>query len=195
MGQNPRSLGLRGHKHTNFEASLQSLDENQLLTLIEKSDKPAFLLVLDGVQDPHNLGACLRTADAAGIQAVIAPKDRSVGLTETVRRIACGGAERVPFAHVTNLARIMKQLKERNIWIIGADAEATEDLFSADLSGPIALVLGSEGEGIRRLTRESCDRIVKIPMIGKVESLNVSVAAGVCLFEAVRQRRFPSIAK
>ena len=191
MGQNPRSLGVRGHKHTNFEAVLQSLDENQLLTLVDRLEKPAFLLILDGVQDPHNLGACIRTADAAGVHAVIAPKDRSVGLTETVRRIACGGAERVPFAHVTNLARVMKQLQEKNIWIIGADAEANEDLFSADLSGPIALVLGSEGEGLRRLTRESCDRVVKIPMNGTVESLNVSVAAGICLFEAVRQRRSP----
>jgi 23S rRNA (guanosine2251-2'-O)-methyltransferase len=189
MGQNPRSLGLRGHRHTNFEATTQSINEDQLLTLLDKADKLAFLLVLDGVQDPHNLGACLRTADAAGVQAVIAPKDRSVGVTDTVRRIACGGAERVPFAHVTNLARLLKQLQERNIWIVGTDASAEEDLFSADLSGPIAIVLGSEGEGLRRLTRESCDRLVRIPMNGAAESLNVSVAAGVSLFETVRQRR------
>ncbi|MFZ1684482.1 MAG: 23S rRNA (guanosine(2251)-2'-O)-methyltransferase RlmB, partial [Candidatus Zixiibacteriota bacterium] len=167
------------------------LDENQILELIDRLDHQPLLLILDTVQDPHNLGACLRTADAVGVDAVIAPKDRSVGLTDTVSRVACGGAERVPFAQVTNLARLIEHLKKKNIWVIGTDADvaASEDIYTADLSGPIALVMGSEGEGLRRLTRESCDRIVRIPMKGSVESLNVSVAAGICLFEIARRRR------
>lgn len=188
MGQNPRSRGFRSHSHSNLEADLRALDDDALLTLVEKLTEPALLVVLDEVQDPHNLGACLRTAHAAGVHAVIAPKDRSVGLTDTVSRISCGGAEHVPFAHVTNLSRILKQLQGRNIWLIGTDSHASESLFSVDLTGPTAIVLGSEGEGLRRLTRENCDRLVKIPMRGSAESLNVSVAAGVCLFEAVRQR-------
>jgi 23S rRNA (guanosine2251-2'-O)-methyltransferase len=188
MGKNPRSLGRRTHSHSDFQAVVPGLDENRLLELIDKLDHPPLLLILDTVQDPHNLGACLRTADAVGVDAVIAPKDRSVGLTDTVRRVACGGAERVPFSQVTNLARLIKQLQEKNIWIIGTDSEASDDIYKADLTGPVALVMGSEGEGLRRLTKESCDKVVRIPMKGSVESLNVSVAAAVCLFEIVRRR-------
>jgi 23S rRNA (guanosine2251-2'-O)-methyltransferase len=191
MGKNPRSLGRRTHSHSDFQSAIPGLDENQILELIDRLDHQPLLLILDTVQDPHNLGACLRTADAVGVDAVIAPKDRSVGLTDTVSRVACGGAERVPFAQVTNLARLIEHLKKKNIWVIGTDADvaASEDIYTADLSGPIALVMGSEGEGLRRLTRESCDRIVRIPMKGSVESLNVSVAAGICLFEIARRRR------
>lgn len=150
--------------------------------------EPPFLLVLDGVQDPHNLGACLRTADAFGAQAVIVPKDRAAGVNATVAKVASGAADTVPVISVTNLARTLRALKERGVWIVGADADATENIFSADLSGPIAWVLGAEGGGLRRLTRELCDRIVGIPITGMVGSLNVSVAAGVCLF-ATRQQR------
>jgi 23S rRNA (guanosine2251-2'-O)-methyltransferase len=147
------------------------------------------LLVLDGVTDPHNLGACLRVANAAGANAVIAPKDRAAGITPTVSKVASGAAEATPYLMVTNLARTLGELKERNIWIIGADERAEKTLFEADLPDSIAWVLGAEGEGMRRLTRETCDVLVKIPMAGEVESLNVSVSAGVCLFESVRRRR------
>jgi 23S rRNA (guanosine2251-2'-O)-methyltransferase len=147
------------------------------------------LLVLDGVQDPHNLGACLRSADAAGVDAVIVPKDKAAGLTPVVRKVACGAAENVPFFQVTNLARTLRDLQERGIWLIGAAGEAESSLYQADLRGPLALVMGAEEQGMRRLTREHCDVLVNIPMAGSVESLNVSVATGICLFEAVRQRR------
>ena len=147
------------------------------------------LLVLDGVQDPHNLGACLRTADAAGVDAVIVPRDKAVGLTPVVHKVACGAAESMPFFQVTNLARTLRQLQQRGIWVIGADERGDSGLYATDLSGPLALVLGAEGKGLRRLTREHCDRIISIPMAGHVSSLNVSVAAGVCLFEIVRQRQ------
>jgi 23S rRNA (guanosine2251-2'-O)-methyltransferase len=146
------------------------------------------LLVLDGVTDPHNLGACLRVADAAGAHAVIAPKDRSVGLNATVMKVASGAGETVPYITVTNLARTLRELKDRNIWIIGADEGGERTLYQSKLDGALAWVLGAEGEGLRRLTRETCDEIVHIPMMGSVESLNVSVASGVCLFEARRQR-------
>jgi 23S rRNA (guanosine2251-2'-O)-methyltransferase len=149
---------------------------------------PALLLVLDGVQDPHNLGACLRVADAAGAHAVVAPKDRAVGLTATAIKVACGAAETVPYVTVTNLARALREIRERGVCTVGADVEAAEDIYAADLKGPLALVLGAEGAGLRRLTRETCDSLVSIPMHGSVASLNVSVAAGVCLFEARRQR-------
>ena len=149
------------------------------------------LLILDGVQDPHNLGACLRTADAAGVSAVIAPRDRAVGLTPTVRKVACGAAEAIPFIQVTNIARTLRELKDRGIWLVGADGAAEMDIFSAGLRGPLGLVMGAEGEGLRRLTREHCDFLVRIPMAGTLESLNVSVATGICLFEAVRQRQMP----
>ncbi len=146
------------------------------------------LLVLDGVTDPHNLGACLRSADAAGVDAVIVPRDRSAGLTPVVRKVASGAAESVPLYVVTNLARTLDELKQAGVWLVGAAGEAAQSLYEVDLAGPIALLLGAEGRGLRRLTRERCDFLVKIPMAGAVESLNVSVAAGVCLFEARRQR-------
>jgi 23S rRNA (guanosine2251-2'-O)-methyltransferase len=146
------------------------------------------VLALDGVQDPQNLGACLRTAEAAGVTAVIIPRDRAAGLTPAVRKVAAGSAERVPVVAVTNLARTLEKLQSLGYWVTGLAGEATESLYQADLCGPVVLVLGSEGQGLRRLTRERCDRLVRIPMHGKVESLNVSVAAAVCLYEAVRQR-------
>lgn len=147
------------------------------------------LLLLDAVQDPHNLGACLRTADAVGVHAVIAPKDRSAGLTPVVSKVASGAAERVPFIQVTNLVRAMERLKERGIWLVGTAGEAESELYDRDLTGPLGLIMGGEGEGLRRLTRERCDALVRLPMLGRVESLNVSVAAGICLYEALRQRR------
>jgi len=163
--------------------------ETQLEEALEASVGPPLLLVLDGVQDPHNLGACLRSADAAGACAVIVPRDRAAGLTPVVRKVAAGAAETVPLVSVVNLARTLRDLKSRGIWLVGTDDTASSPLFVADLAGPLALVMGSEGEGMRRLTRECCDQLVSIPMAGTVESLNVSVAAGVALFEAVRQRR------
>ena len=163
--------------------------ETQLEEALEASVGPPLLLVLDGVQDPHNLGACLRSADAAGACAVIVPRDRAAGLTPVVRKVAAGAAETVPLVSVVNLARTLRDLKDRGIWLVGTDDTASSALYEADLAGPLALVMGSEGEGMRRLTRECCDQLVSIPMAGTVESLNVSVAAGVALFEAVRQRR------
>ncbi len=164
------------------------LKENDLPTLLAHLTEPPFLLILDGVQDPHNLGACLRTADAAGVHAVIAPKDRSVGVTPTVRKVASGAAERVPFIAVTNLVRTMEWLKEQGVWLYGATEEAEESLHRAKLIGPIAIVMGAEGAGLRHLTKTHCDVLVHIPMLGSVASLNVSVATGVVLFETVRQR-------
>jgi 23S rRNA (guanosine2251-2'-O)-methyltransferase len=144
--------------------------------------------VLDGVQDPHNLGACLRTADAVGVQAVIIPRDKSAGLTASVCKVASGAAETVPLIQVTNLARTLKWLKNEGVWLIGTAGEAEQTLYQVDLSGPLAIVMGGEGKGLRRLTREQCDNLVRLPMSGRVESLNVSVATGVTLYEAVRQR-------
>lgn len=155
--------------------------------VLDTLEEPAFLLVLDGITDPRNLGACLRVADAAGVHAVIAPKDRAVGLTDVVAKTACGAAETVPYVMVTNLARTLRELQERDIWVIGTAGEAESDLYAAEWPKATAWVLGAEGEGMRRLTRENCDQLVKIPMHGTVESLNVSVAAGVCLFEARRR--------
>lgn len=157
--------------------------------LLEDLDQPPLLLVLDGVQDPHNLGACLRVADATGVHAIIVPKDRAVGLNPTVHKVASGAAESVPLIAVTNLARTINQLKDKGVWVAGAADSAAQSLFEARLTGPLAIVLGAEGEGMRRLTRESCDLLISIPMLGQVESLNVSVAAGVCLYEALRQRQ------
>jgi len=162
--------------------------ETQLEEALESAAGAPLLLVLDGVQDPHNLGACLRSADAAGVAAVIVPRDRAAGMTPVVRKVAAGAAETVPLVAVVNLARTLRQLKERGIWLVGTDDTADKALYEADLKGPLALVMGSEGEGLRRLTRECCDLLVSIPMAGAVESLNVSVATGVVLFEAVRQR-------
>ena len=150
--------------------------------------EPPFFLVLDGVEDPHNLGACLRVADAMGVHAVIAPKDRAVGLNATVRKVASGAAETIPFIAVTNLARTLRELKEAGVFVIGTTMDAPNTLFNTKLEGPIALVLGSEGDGIRRLTAETCDALVTIPMFGSVQSLNVSVASGMCLYEVRRQR-------
>lgn len=164
------------------------LGEGALDDLLDSTSTPPLLLVLDGVQDPHNLGACMRTADAAGVAAVIVPKDRAAGLSATVRKVASGAAEAVPLIQVTNLARTLRWLKEREIWIVGTDDQADHSLYGAKLTGPLAVVLGAEGTGLRRLTRENCDALVSIPMRGVVESLNVSVAAGVLLYEAVRQR-------
>lgn len=163
-------------------------DLKQWLQSVEGRDKPPFLLVLDGITDPHNLGAVLRTADAAGIDGVIVPKDRSAKLNGTARKVACGAAEVMPLYVVTNLARSLKTLQDNNVWIIGTAGEATADVFEMKFSGPLAIVMGAEGTGMRRLTREHCDELVKIPMAGSVSSLNVSVATGVILYEAVRQR-------
>ena len=162
--------------------------EQDLPGLLEDLDAPPFLLILDGVQDPHNLGACLRTADAAGVHAVIAPKDNAAGLTPTVCKVASGAAETMPYVQVTNLARTMDQLKEQGVWLTGTAGDAPADLYQVDLKGPLGLVMGAEGSGLRRLTRERCDYLVRLPMLGQVESLNVSVAAGICLYEALRQR-------
>ncbi|WP_461519495.1 23S rRNA (guanosine(2251)-2'-O)-methyltransferase RlmB [Porticoccus sp.] len=163
-------------------------DEHFLVGLLEQLSVPPFLLVLDGVTDPHNLGACLRSADAAGVQAVIVPKDNSVGLTPTVQKVASGAAETVPLVVVTNLARTLKQLQDRGLWVVGTAGEAEQLVYEVDLKGPLVMVMGAEEKGLRRLTREHCDSLVKLPMAGAVSSLNVSVAAGICLFEAVRQR-------
>ena len=182
--------GLTGNsRHQGVAARvLAAKPRHDLDDVVENISGPALLLVLDGVQDPHNLGACLRVADAFGVHAVIAPKDRAVGITPVVSKVASGAAETVPYIAVTNLARALRELKERGIWIIGADEAATTNLYDAKLSGALAWVFGAEGEGMRRLTREHCDELVRIPMAGSVESLNVSVASGVCLGETVRQR-------
>ncbi len=159
-----------------------------LAELLEGLGEPALLLILDGVTDPHNLGACLRTADAFGAHAVLAPKDRAASLNATAIKVASGAADNVPFIAVTNLARTLRELKAREVFIVGADQQGATSVTAADLVGPLALVLGAEGTGLRRLTREHCDMLVRIPMYGRVESLNVSVAAGVCLYEVRRQR-------
>lgn len=164
--------------------------ETDLENLLSSLTTPPFLLVLDEVQDPHNLGACLRTADAAGVHAVIIPKNRSCSLTATVRKVASGAAETMPVIQVTNLARTLRGLQEQGVWLVGAVAEAEKGLFETKLAGAIALVIGAEGTGLRRLTQETCDQLVKIPMLGSVESLNVSVATGICLYEIVRQRLY-----
>ncbi len=178
----------RANKHASPVADIKFLDEGDLAGVIEGHPNP-LVLVLDCVQDPHNFGACLRTADAAGVCLVVVPKDKSAPVTDTVRRVACGGAEHVPIARVTNLARAMDKLKELGVWLVGTADEATQSIYQADLKGPIGIVMGAEGEGLRRLTGERCDFLVRIPMGGSVECLNVSVATGVCLFEAVRQRQ------
>jgi 23S rRNA (guanosine2251-2'-O)-methyltransferase len=165
------------------------LDENGLVDLLTAARTPPLVLVLDGVSDPHNLGACLRTADAAGATAVVAPRDRAAGLTPAVRKVAAGAAETIAFAQVTNLARSLRDMKQAGLWIAGTAADGEQDLYACDLSGPLAVVMGSEGRGLRRLTRDSCDFAVRLPMNGTVASLNVSVAAGIALFEALRQRR------
>jgi 23S rRNA (guanosine2251-2'-O)-methyltransferase len=165
------------------------LDEDDLLAIVAGEAVP-FVLMLDCVQDPHNLGAILRTADAAGVHAVVAPKDKAVGITETVRRVSVGAADHVPFAQVTNLARTMEKLKAAGLWLVGTSDHATaQSIYDLDLKGPLCLVMGAEEKGLRRLTAENCDFLASIPMAGKVGCLNVSVATGVCVFEALRQRR------
>lgn len=167
----------------------KSYHDNDLPALCEKAGRNACFLVLDNVTDPHNLGACLRTADAAGVTAVIVPKDKSAKITSTVSKVASGAAETMPLVVVTNLARALRSLQELGVWVLGTAGEATDSLYQADFSGPVALVMGAEGSGMRRLTREHCDQLIAIPLVGSVSSLNVSVAAGVCLFEMVRQRQ------
>ena len=162
--------------------------ENELPALIESAGQDALFLVLDGVTDPHNLGACLRSAEAAGVSAVIVPKDKAVGITPTVRRASAGAADRVPFFAATNLARTLKVLKDAGVWLTGLAGDGKQSLYQCDFKGPVGVVIGSEGEGMRRLTREACDFVASIPMRGSVESLNVSVATGVVLFEVLRQR-------
>ena len=180
-------VGTRRHQGVVGKAGELSLARN-LDELLDAIVGPPLLLILDGITDPHNLGACLRVADGAGAHAVIAPKDRAVGLNATAAKVASGAAETVPYITVTNLARTLRELKEREIWLIGTDEDSEKGLYEADLSMPAAIVMGSEGEGMRRLTRETCDVLVNVPMFGSVESLNVSVASGVCLYEVRRQR-------
>ena len=179
----------KGGRHQGVAAFVEDVElAGSLNEVLDDLAEPVFLLILDGVQDPHNLGACLRVADAMGVHAIVAPKDRATGLTPTVHKVASGAAESVPFISVTNLARTLRELKEKGIWLVGMAGGEGRSLFEAKLAGPLALVLGSEDEGMRRLTRETCDELISIPMLGEVESLNVSVAAGICLYEARRQR-------
>lgn len=180
---------LPGARHQGVVARVEGVQRAlHLDDVLDTLEEPAFLLVLDGITDPRNLGACLRVADGAGVHAVIAPKDRAVGLTDVAIKTACGAAESVPYITVTNLARTLRELKEREIWVVGTAGEAETSLYQAEWPVATAWVLGAEGEGMRRLTRENCDQLIHIPMLGTVESLNVSVATGVCLFEARRRR-------
>lgn len=205
LSERARELGLRPHardkaaldrmtgggRHQGVVARYQAparRDEAELPGVVAEAGHQALVLVLDGITDPHNLGACLRSAEAAGVTAVVIPRNRAVGITPTVRRASAGAADRVPLYQVTNLARTLKALKDAGLWLVGLADAAAEPLYRTDLSGPVALVLGSEGAGLRRLTREACDYSASIPMRGAVESLNVSVAAGIALFEALRQR-------
>jgi 23S rRNA (guanosine2251-2'-O)-methyltransferase len=184
----------KGEQHQGVVARVllgKQFNDDDLLDLVKNAEKnsvPPFFLILDGVTDPHNLGACLRNADAAGVQAIIVPKDNAARLTGTVRKVAVGAAETVPLVQVTNLARTMKNLQKMGIWIIGTAGETQTCLYDVKVTGPMALVMGAEGKGMRRLTREHCDQLVKLPMAGSISSLNVSVATGICLFEIVRQR-------
>ena len=205
LGERARELGVKPHardraaldrmtggaRHQGVVARYNApaaLPESALAGLVEKAGRDALVLVLDGVTDPHNFGACLRSAEAAGVAVVVVPKDRAVGVTPTVRRASAGAADRVPIVSATNLARALKMLKDAGVWLVGLVGDTDRSIYAVDLAGPIALVLGSEGEGLRRLTRESCDFLARIPMRGDVESLNVSVATGITLFEALRQR-------
>ena len=184
-------VGTRRHQGVVARAGELSLARN-LSELLDAIQGPPLLLLLDGVTDPHNLGACLRVADGAGAHAVIAPKDRAVGLNATASKVASGAADTMPYITVTNLARAMRELQEHDIWLTGTTEDAEQTLYDIDYTGGTAFVMGSEGEGLRRLTRENCDRLVSLPMQGSVESLNVSVASGVCLYEARRQRMLPA---
>ena len=187
MSKRTKRGGSRNNRHAQG-GGFVAVDQPDLETILSSTENP-FLLVLDGVQDPHNLGACLRTADGAGIHAVIAPRNRAVSITETVSRISCGAAENVPFVRVVNIVRTLELLREHGVNLVGtADGAESTSLYEVDFTGPTALVLGAEGKGIRRLTQENCDQVVRIPMLGRVDCLNVSVATGVCLYEALRQR-------
>jgi len=183
-------VGTRRHQGVlaRIDARQRMIVLDDVLESLQSFSEPPLLLVLDGVQDPHNLGACLRVADAAGVHAVIAPKDRATSLTATAIKVASGAADAIPYITVTNLARTLEQMKEAGIWVVGMAAEAEKSLFDIDQKGPIAWVLGAEGDGLRRLTRARCDELAHIPMRGSVDSLNVSVASGICLFETYRQR-------
>lgn len=179
------------YSHQGVIASIekrQDYTESNLPELLKRLDTPPLILILDGVTDPHNLGACLRTADAAGVHCVIVPKDNSASITPTVSKIACGAVESVPLVRVTNLVRTMNALKKLGVWIYGADERAADSVYNLECQSPMAIVLGAEGHGLRRLTQETCDGVFSLPMLGTVESLNVSVATGVCLYEVVRQR-------
>ncbi len=181
------------HRHQGVVAKVEHIPQAKSLDdLLDALSEPPLLLVLDGITDPHNLGACLRVADGAGAHAVIAPKDHAVGVNATVAKVASGAAETVPYFMVTNLSRTLGELKERDIWVVGTSDDAPRDLYAANMAQATALVLGAEGSGMRQLTRKNCDELVSIPMLGGVESLNVSVASGVCLYEARRQRGFTS---
>ena len=190
MHKGSRARGARKHTHSDDHGKnlrKKSVREDELLDIIKDGDE-ALILILDQVQDPHNLGACLRTADGAGCRAVIAPKDRSAPLNETVKRIACGAAETPPYIQVTNLSRTIQLLKDEGFWLVGTSDNANQSLYEIDLKGKIGIVMGAEGKGLRRLTEEKCDFLANLPMMGSVECLNVSVATGVCLYEAIRQR-------
>ncbi len=188
VGRSDLDLRVPGLRHQGVIALMPAAEFEGEDALDAPATADRLFLALDGVQDPHNLGACLRTAEAVGATAIIIPKDRATGLTAVARKAAAGAAERVPVIAVTNLSRTLEDLKQRGYWLTGLAGEATETLYEVDLTGPLVLVMGAEGAGLRRLTRETCDRLVKIPMLGKTESLNVSVAAAVCLYEAFRQR-------
>jgi len=189
MSARSRGRRARSNPHADLAGDTPSMNEDAFFEALPHFDGDPLLLILDGVTDPHNLGACLRSADAAGVHAVVVPKDRSARMNETVRKVACGGAESVPLVAVTNLARFIRELQREEVWVTGTSAEADDIIYDRDLTGPLALVLGAEGSGMRRLTEETCDFLVRLPMAGSVESLNVSVTTGVCLFEVVRQRR------
>ncbi|MGQ0530920.1 MAG: 23S rRNA (guanosine(2251)-2'-O)-methyltransferase RlmB [Panacagrimonas sp.] len=188
-GRSDLDIKVPGLRHQGVLALIPPAELAGEQVLEAPASENRLFLALDGVQDPHNLGACLRTAEAAGASAVIIPKDRAASLTAVARKVAAGSAERLPVVSVTNLTRTLERLKERGYWLTGLAGEGTQSLYEVDLTGPMVIVLGAEGEGMRRLTRETCDRVVRIPMMGKAESLNVSAASAVCLFEAFRQRQ------
>lgn len=187
MSRAHRNQGGRQNRHSANKIEVEPLSENEILERLEQIENP-FVLILDRIQDPHNLGACLRSADAAGVDFVFAPRKHTVGVTETVRRIACGGADRVPYTQVGNLGLLLERLKKMGIWLVGTGDEESKLLYDVDLRGPLGIVMGSESTGVRQKNAEKCDHLVRIPMQGSTDCLNLSVATGVCLFEAVRQR-------
>lgn len=193
MARREKEHEARDNRHVRGKGGGGLAKGEDILDDIIASTKTPLFVILDCVQDPHNLGAVLRTADGAGVHAVIAPKDKSVGLTETAQRVAVGAADSIPFIRVTNLSRTMKRLQKDGLWLIGTSDTAQQDLYQTDLTVPCAIVMGAEGDGMRRLTKDNCDILITLPMAGKVPCLNVSVATGVCLYEAVRQRMLASI--